>query len=340
MKLTQRLALVLTAASIASAALAIPARAADKVKFGLLRVPQALFVGIEKGYFAEKGIEVEPVFFRSGAELVPSLSTGQIDLAATSPGAALYNALGAGVKAKIVADYYVPGPDQPGGDPNAVTVRQDLLDSGKVKGPADVKGMTMAITARGQITDLFGAMFLHKGGLTEKDVRVVTMPYPDMLAALQGKAIEVAVAIDPQITIAEEQGIAKRFVKLSDLLPGINLGVVMYGERLAEKERDLGMRFMAAYHKANMYLRQRLPQPGGRDEIGAIFQKYLPIEDVTLYRKIGIGLGNENLSVNVTGTHGLAWQMQQYRDRGLIQTAPDLAKVVDSSFAEAAFKGK
>ncbi len=324
----------------ASAILASPAGAADKVKFGLLRVPQALFVGIDKGYFAEQGIEVEPVFFRSGAELVPSLSTGQIDLAATSPGAALYNALGQGVNAKIVADYFVPGPTQPGGDPNAVTLRQDLIDSGRVKSPADVKGMTMAITARGQITDLFGSMFLEKGGLTEKDVRVVTMPYPDMLAALQGKAIELAVAIDPQITIAEEQGIAKRFVKLSDLMPGINLGVMMYGDRLGNKQRDLGMRFMAAYHKANAYLRRRLVEPGGRDEIGAIFQKFLPIENVALYRKVGIGVGNENLAVNVNGTYGLAWQMQQYRDRGLIQSAPDLAKVVDNSFAQAAAQGK
>jgi NitT/TauT family transport system substrate-binding protein len=328
------------AAVVLAALCAAPCYAADKVKFGLLRVPQALFVGMEKGYFAENNIEVEPVFFRSGAELVPSLSTGQIDLAATSPGAALYNALGAGVKAKIVADYYVPGPKQPGGDPNGIAVRKDLIDSGKVKSAADVKGMTMAITARGQITDLFGSMFLQKGGLTEKDVRVVTMPYPDMLAALQGKAVDLAVAIDPQITIAEEQGIAKRFMKLSEVMPGLNLGVVMYGERLADKERDLGMRFMRAYHKSNQYLRKRLTEPGGRDEIGKIFQKYLPIENVALYQKVGIGLGNETLAVNVDGTHGLRWQLKQYTDRGYIKSAPDLAVAVDNSFAQAAAKAK
>jgi ABC-type nitrate/sulfonate/bicarbonate transport system substrate-binding protein len=171
-----------------------------------------------EGFFAQEQIEIDPVFFRSGAELVPALSTGQIDLAATSPGAALYNALGAGVAAKIVGDYFVLSPEQPGGDPNAVTVRKDHIDSGRVKTPADVKGMTMAITARGQVTDLTAGLFLQKAGLTEKDVRIVTMPYPDMLAAFQGKAIDVAVAIDPQITIAEEQGIAKRFMKLSDLM--------------------------------------------------------------------------------------------------------------------------
>jgi NitT/TauT family transport system substrate-binding protein len=322
----------------ASLSLVQPASAADKVKFGLLRVPQALFVAMEKGFFAQKDIEVEPVFFRSGAELVPALSTSQIDLAATSPGAALYNALGQGVAAKIVADYFVLSPEQPGDDPNAIAVRKDHIDSGRVKTPADVKGMTMAITARGQITDLTAGLFLQRAGLTEKDVRIVTLPYPDMLAAFQGKAIDLAVAIDPQITIAEEQGIAKRFVKLSDLMPGLNLGVIMYGDRLAQKDRDLGTRFMAAYHQGNLYERQRLAAPGGRAEIAQIFQKYLPVQNPTLYEKVGLGVGRENMAVNVDGTYGLRWQMQQYKDRGLLLSPPDLVKVVDNSFADAATK--
>lgn len=67
-----------------------------------------------KGYFAQDGIEVEPVFFRSGAGLVPSLSTGQIDVAAVSPGAALYNAIARRANATIVGDYRVLEPNSPG----------------------------------------------------------------------------------------------------------------------------------------------------------------------------------------------------------------------------------
>ncbi len=39
-------------------------------------------------------------------------------------------------------------------------MRQDLLDSGKVKSAKDLKGMTIAITARGQFTDLFADEYL------------------------------------------------------------------------------------------------------------------------------------------------------------------------------------
>ncbi len=325
-----------------AASFVVPATASatDHLKYGMLRVPQAVLVGISKGFFKEKGIDVEPVIFQSGAQIVPELSTGQVDLAATSPGAALYNALSQGVKAKIVADYFVPGPKQPGGDPNAVAVRKDLIDSGKFKGPADAKGMTFAITARGQFTDLFARKFLQLGGLTEKDVRIVTMPYPDMLAALKGKAIELAAGIDPSLYRAVQEGIAVRYKRLSEVLPGLNLGVIMYGDRLIDKDRDLGMRFMTAYQKANSYLRHRLIEPGGRNEIAQIYQKYLPLPDPSLYEKIGLGMGNEKLIVNVDGDYGLRWQLDQYVASGLVPNPPDLKKIVDNSFAEAAAKGK
>jgi NitT/TauT family transport system substrate-binding protein len=326
-------------AGLAACVLAVtPSLAADKVKFGMLRVPQSLLVGIEKGYFKDEGIEVEPVFFRSGAELVPSLSTGQIDIAATAAGAALYNAMARGVNARLVADYWVPGPQQPGGDPNAIAVRKDLIDSGAVKSAKDLKGKTIAITARGQFTDMFVEMLLRSEGLTEKDVRIVTMSYPDMLAAFRGKAIDAAAAIDPGITIGEQQGFLVRFKKLSELLPGLNLGVVMFGDRLGKDNRDLGMRFMRAYAKSNSYVRKRLQEPGGRQEIAQVFQKYLPIKDPKMYEKIGLGLGDEDMSVNVDGKYGLKWQLQHYTERGLIRKQPDLEKGVDNSFAQAAAK--
>jgi NitT/TauT family transport system substrate-binding protein len=318
---------------------AAPACAADKVKFGQLRVPDALFIGMEKGYFAAEGITVEPIFFRSGAELVPSLSTGQIDVAAATPGAALYNAIAQGVNATIVADYFVNDRNNPGGDPNAIVVRKDLVDSGKVKGPQDLKGMTLAITARGQVTDLFAGTFLAKGGLGERDARIVMMPYPDMIAALRGKSIDVAVEVDPYVTIAEQEGLGTRLLGIADVAPRINLGVIMYGERVGKTNRDVGLRFMRVWHKANAFLRQRLTEPGGRQEIARIYQKYLPLEHAETYEKVAIGVGLDSLVVRVEGDYGLRWQLQWYIDHGLVPKAPALETAVDNSFAEAAAKG-
>ena len=105
------------------------------------------------------------------------------------------------------------------------------------------------------------------------------MPYPDMLAAFQGKAIDIAVFTDPFFAIAERDGLAVRLVDMVELMPGLNLGVIMYGDKLGKKNRDLGMRFMRGFHRANLELRRLLGSPDGRREVARVYQKYIPLED-------------------------------------------------------------
>jgi NitT/TauT family transport system substrate-binding protein len=328
------------AAVVGTALLSTPSLAADKVTMGMLRAANVTFVAKDKGFFAAEGIDFEHIFFRSGAALVPSLSTGQIDVAMTSPGAALYNAMAQGVNALIVAGYSVADPGRPGGDPNWISVRQDLVDSGKVKSAKDLKGMTVAITARGQFTNLFADEYLKSGGLSEKDVRVVNMSYPDMLAAFQGKSIDAGATLDPYAQVAEKGKFAGKAISLSKLLPGFTLGVVMYGDRLGKKDRDLGMRFMRALAKANTYTRNAVTTPEGRKEIAEIYQKYAPQKSAAVYADpdMGLSLGRATVAVDVDGKYGLRWQLDWYHNAKLVPTQPDLAKVVDNSFANAADK--
>jgi NitT/TauT family transport system substrate-binding protein len=330
----------LAAALFVTIGLMAPAAAADVVKLGVLRIPQTAFVAIDKGYFAAEGIDVQPVFFQSGAELVPSLATGQIDVAATSAGAALFNAIAGGSHITIVGDHWVSAPTSPSGDSQFITVRKDLLTSGAVKSARDVKGMTIAVTARGQVTDLFMRVFLASGGLTERDVHIVTLSYPDMLAAFANKAIDLACAIDPYVTLAEADGAAQRFVSESSLLPGVIQAVTIYGDRLGKNDRPLGMRFMRAMTRANSYVRQRLRTPPGRAEIAQIYQKYVPLANAAIYEKIGLGTGPENLAVDVNGKFGLRWEEDQFAQAGLIANPPEITSAVDNTFAEAAARAR
>lgn len=304
----------------------------DKIKYGNLRVANAVYIAMENGLFAKRNIEVEPVFFRSGAEVVPSLSTGQIDVGATAAGASLYNAMASGINAKIVADYIVL---VPGNGLNAIVARKDLVESGKIKTAADVKGMRFAITARGQATHLFAGKFMETAGLTDTDVNLITMSYPDMLAAFKGGSIDVAAFVDPFITIAEGQGLAKRLVTISEIMPNMNLGVIMYGDRLLKDDRDLGKRFMAAYAEANDILRDKLKTSAGVKEVAAIYQKYLPLKSEGMYERVALGVGRNDVLVDVDGPNGLQSQQDWYVERGLIPKVPKLADIVDNEFAKA-----
>ncbi len=340
MRLSRRLLLLTLGAGIGTAALANPGLAADKVKMGMLRSANIALVAEAKGYFAKENIDFSIQFFRSGAALVPSLSTGQIDVAMTSAGAALYNAMAQGVNARIVGGYSVADPKRPGGDPNWIEVRKDLVDSGQFKSAKDLKGKTVAITARGQFTNLFIDEYLKTGGLTEKDVRLVHMSYPDMLAAFQGKSIDAGSTLDPFARVAEKGGFAVKVMSLHKLMPGFTLAVVMYGDRLSKENRDLGMRFMRALQMANVYTHKALKTAEGRKEIAAIYQKFTPQKSAAVYEdpKLGLSLGRTTMAADIDGKHGLSWQLDWYSKAKLVPTKPDLGKVVDNSFAEAADK--
>ena len=338
--MTRYRVLLLSLLALASVAFAPrAASAADEVKVGMLRLPTALFIGIDQGYFAAEGIDVKPVFFRSGAELVPALSTGQIDIATTSPGAALFNAMALGVNATIVADYWASGKDVPSGDSAYIMVRKDLAPYGTFK-PKDAKGLTVAVTAHGQMTELFADAYLASVGLSQNDVNVVAMPLPDMNAALANHAVDIASTIDPYATMLTQQGTAMKAISISALMPGNVQAVMMYGQRMGKTDRPLGVRFLRAFSKANMYLRTHLTTPAGRVAVAQIYQKYIPIDDPTLYQKIGLAVGPEKLDVVVEGKYALRWQMDQYVKQGLVTTAPNLKTSVDNSFAEAVARSK
>lgn len=323
---------------LAAGFLTSPAGAADEVKVGMLRLPTALFVGMEKGYFAAENITVTPVFFRGGGELIPSLSVGQIDVASTSPGAALFNAMASGVNAKIVADYWTIGKER-SGDSAYIVARKDLVTSGKLKSPKDAKGMTIAITARGQMTELFANSYLASGGLTQSNVRIVVLPLPDMVAALNNKAVDLISAIDPYPTLAVDGGTGAKVASLSTLMPGLVQAVLMYGDRMENKDRSLGMRFMRAFSKSNLYIRAHL-DPAGRAELAKIYQKYIPIDNPELYERVGLAVGPEKLTPVIEGKYALRWQMEQYVRNGDVKIAPDMRKAIDPAFADAAARAK
>jgi NitT/TauT family transport system substrate-binding protein len=328
--------LVFLLAFLGSIVLLTPAaRAADDVSIGMVRLPTAIFIAIDRGFFAAEGLNVTPEYSQNGAEIVPELATGKIDIGFASPGASLFNALAIGVDAKIVADPWV-APRTPGTNDYAfIDVRKDL-DAGGAFKPADARGLTFAITAHGQMTELFAAAYLRSGGLSLADVHVVELPFPAMEAAMQNHAIDLAAAIEPYPTLGVRSGASVKAAGITTLMPGYVQAVLMYGSRLTKSRRDIGVRFMRAYERANAFLLRSLATRAGRAELARIYQKYIPLDDPSVYMETGLPAGPANLSVDIDGPYALRWQMEQYVAQGLVKTSPDLKNAVDNGFVRAA----
>ena len=69
------------------------AQAPTPLKVGVLKLTSSapIFVGVEKGYFKEFGVEPELVYFQAAAPIAMALAAGQIEVGATGLTAALYN---------------------------------------------------------------------------------------------------------------------------------------------------------------------------------------------------------------------------------------------------------
>lgn len=340
MRLDRRRYLALGASALAGVALAPrAARAADTIRVGMMRLPNALFAGMDQGFFSAEGIDVYPVFFAGLAELEPALAGGTIDVAMVSPDAAMFNAFALGANATFVADYWTAVRNSPSGDAAFIVVRKELAPFGAFR-PKESGAITAAVVGRGHMTALFGSAYLASVKISKGDVNVVEMPFTDMAAALQNDAVDVAVAVDPYATLMVERNIGVKLTGLSGLMPGYVLGVMIYGQRLGKADRGLGQRFMRAFAKSNTYLRAQLATPAGRGIIAQIYQKDVPIESPDLYRKIGLAVGTEKLTVQAEGRYGLIWQMDQYANAGLVLTRPNVSAAVDNSFAEAVARSK
>src|SRR5579884_2598872 len=100
------------------------------------------YVALDRGYFAEEGLDVEAIPIGSGGRMIPSLGAGQIDVGGGGISTALINAVARDVPLRLVAD---KGSLRPGFGYSGLVVRKELVDRGEVQGPADLKGRRIAV---------------------------------------------------------------------------------------------------------------------------------------------------------------------------------------------------
>lgn len=211
-------------------------------------------VAVERGYFADQGLEVEMQSFRTGVDMIAPLSTGSLDVGGGSTGPSLYNAVDQGLDIKIVA----PGSSQPEGfGAVPLIVRTELLESGEVSDVADLAGRTVALNTLRGVAEYLLAEGLEDADLTVDDVELVAMPFPDMPAALDNAAVDAATLAEPLASAAmrpgenDEPPIAGLLVEGDDMADNPQVGAVYFGQRLLEPEnREVGVRFLVALLQA------------------------------------------------------------------------------------------
>ncbi len=329
------LALIALAVALQGPALAQNA-APTEVRVGIANTATdvGFFIADKKGYFREAGIAVNMTGFASAAKMIVPLGTGELDVGGGTVSAGLYNAVERGIRIRIVAD---KGSVRDGYEFSTLLVRKDLVDSGRFKTLADLKGMTIATASQGAGSESSLNEALKKGGLKYSDVNVVYMGFPEQVAAFRNKGIDGGIANEPTLTRTIRDGLAVR-ASSQTIYPGQQTAVVLYSDGFAGR-RAVAQKFMNAYLRAmreyNAALKNgRLDGPGAR-EIIAILTEYTAIKDPATYAAMTAFAVDPDGKVNAAS---LANDLAFFKERGLVDGRVAVDRLIDNSFAEEAVR--
>lgn len=314
------------------------ASAADKISIAVVNSTSdvALFVAQDKGYYKDEGLEANFIEFDSGAKMTAPLGAGQLDIGGGAASAALYNAVGRGIKIKIAAD---KARNVAGAGFQALMVRKDLVDSGAVKSIRDLKGRKVAITAAGSSDASVLNEAMKSVGLTYDDVEKIYLGFPQQVPALQNGAIDAAISTEPTVTNLVRLGAAVRFTGDDAFYPNAQTAVILLGGDFAEKRPEVATRFMKAYLRAvrdfnDALVNGKLAGPGA-DDIVAILTKYSVVKDPVILRTMINNGCDPDGQLNMDS---LRKDLAFFKQTGDVTGPVSVEDVVDASFVAAAVK--
>jgi NitT/TauT family transport system substrate-binding protein len=199
-----------------------------------------VYIAMDRGYFAAEGLQVNLVPAKSTPDVVTLLTTGDADFGASAPDAALFNAMAGGVDIHMLGS---GGVFLPGTSASGLVVRQDLIDEDAYRGPADFRGRRIAVTS--VQSQFYAEQILAQAGLSASDVNFTTIGLPQMLAALQGHAVDAAWLVEPLISASVAGGLGQLEGTGYDAMPGGVSWLVLASPRASDDET--ATHFMRAY---------------------------------------------------------------------------------------------
>ena len=330
-----QVALMSMLAATAGIASAQDANAPTVVKVGVLNslAEVVTFIALDKGYFKEEGLDVRLEKFSNTADMVAPLSSGQIDIASGAPTLGLFNGALRGLPFKLVAD---KGRNSPGHGFNAIVVRKDLIDSGKVKTMADLKGMKVATASLHSPMEQQLEIALEKVGMKNKDVVIENLGFPDMVAALGNKAIDAALMIEPFVAVAARRGVGVRFVGVDDIAPDFQIAGIIYGPEFVKSKPEAAKRWMVGYIKGIRAYLDDVDGKGSKDAISAALRKHATgfSDPAALVGVVYPGFSPDGYLNLKTIRDSIDW----YSERGLLKAKPKVSDLVDYQYLDYALE--
>jgi NitT/TauT family transport system substrate-binding protein len=245
------------------------------VKLAYLAVASdaAMVLGDKQGFFEEEGIDLqlEPVG-AGGAAVIPALLKGEYDVASGGIDGPIL-AAAKGIDVKILASEGAPvskGHTHEAGTERGTSGIVVPADS-DIRSFADLSGKRMAAITVSGLQYLCIAGTLEKAGVDPKSAKVLEVPPPEMLTALESGRVDAATVVEPFLTQAESQGDRNLGDPCIEAMPGAQQAGFYTSGKWAEENAELVAALARALTRSNEYANEH------PDEVRAVIPEYTEI---------------------------------------------------------------
>jgi NitT/TauT family transport system substrate-binding protein len=206
------------------------------------------YVAREKGYFQKLGIEIQHREFMDGSLAAPAIVSGELDIAAMTAAAGLFNSVAKGAPLVIILDR---GNNRQGFGYTVTNVTQEMYDQG-VRSLTDfgkLRGKRVGVGALGSINQYNVALALAKAGLDPaKDVQwTVNVPQPDLMKMLGQKQVDVTDLAYQFGFFAQNNKWGPMIATGDEVAPGTAIAAFAVRKDYLQKNRDVVVRWAMAY---------------------------------------------------------------------------------------------
>lgn len=221
-----------------------------KITVGDIQGSPASFLnfGNSQGIFADHGLDLEVKPQQGGAAIIPGLVSGELQFGGSNVVSMLL-ARDKDLPVQIVAPGTFVGTD-PEKDFSAVIVAADS----PIQEPADLIGKTIAVNTLNNVNDVVLKSYLQKQGLDFNNINLVELPFPEMLAAVDGNQVDAAAVIEPFEAIAKSQGARVLWHPYVEAKENLQIGTYSAMESYIQENPEVVKAFQEACAEVAQYI--------------------------------------------------------------------------------------
>ncbi len=249
----------------------------DKVTVGVIPILDVapIYLGLEKGFFEKRDIDLELKQAEGGAAIVPAVVSNQYQFGFSNV-ISLLLAHSQGLPLKVVSN----GNNSTGVDGEDFAGLMVKADS-PIKSPKDLEGKTVAANTLENIVDTSVRASVRKDGGDPTKVKFTALPFPEQPAALAAGQVDAVFVVEPfqqAVLAAGGRKIASSYV---DAAPNLAVALYFTSQQLQAENPDLVKRFTEAMAESLSYADGH---PDEARQIIGTYTKIAPevIEKVTL----------------------------------------------------------